>query len=599
MTSKLILSNKAYEVDLNNLNSTQNDTEASSIFGYSSLMEPSESKTSTAPLKNYKCSRFIDHFKSKEVESSHDYDLTDDFSLRKKGKNRTILANKSRLNSKLTSVEEEDLIKDIEIDITEKESNDSLIGKSAFFKDSVMIPQATNHKTLIQSKHSIAEDSEFIETLSLQLFSETDLSNAILIYKQSTARHKSEIESAFLQSISLILNSANGIEILKAFCFEILNDDESRLISFISQFDFKSLALTSSYQSVIEIIKFLTEINNIYCDNIYESLNSEATWLGLIPSKYGKNLVEVILSNFYRNEASKHSILFHVIHSNFTFFSKSNYTTFVVQKYIINYHSKQALVLVENCFDDLIINRNGIFVIITALKSYRKDKVSRLLSKIFSVAEALCKGIYTSTMMEFVFKSFPQFGVDFVNLKLEHTLGKIFLIILIIDIIKDSYGNFIIQKLLHMLSQNHKLKLLNEIERVIPLIGKKNIQSKWKGIISQHMKSDNTKSLTSIKDSLSNNRISSNNERLVTLNQAGYDGTSHFPYQTSQLSQYNLGLSSLTSGNSLSSNQQTYYQPFGRIFSTYPTSLNGPYIQAKILNGMIVPMIVSMSTTNY
>lgn len=428
MTSKIVLSRKASEADRNNLNSTQHDSEeSSSLIGYSEFIETSEGKTLTAPLKNYKCSRFIDHFKSKEVESGCDYGIIEDFSLRNKSKYKTIMNDKSKLNSKLTSVEEEE---DFILEVVEKESNNSINnesikiskkGKMAFGSNDEVLKQPS----MIYGPKKVETHSETKETLSLQILSEQDFLSAILKYKEASEHEKSEIDKAFLNSISLLLSSGKGVKIIKAYFYKLYEVDEKRLLYFVSQFDFKSFALTSSYQSIIDIIKFMTETDNKLYDIIYEMLNSESTWMCLIPNKYGKNLVEGILTNFYRNEIYKHSILFQVIHSNFTQYSKSNYTTFVVQKYISNYQTRQALALVEKCFDDLLSNRNGIFVIISSLKSFKIEKVSRLLSKIFGHVEHLCKGIYTSTMMEFVFKTFPQFGVDFVNLKIDLTLGKI------------------------------------------------------------------------------------------------------------------------------------------------------------------------------
>lgn len=41
--------------------------------------------------------------------------------------------------------------------------------------------------------------------------------------------------------------------------------------------------------------------------------------------------------------------------------------------------------------------------------------------------------------------------------------------------------------MLYLLKGQPKIKLLNELEKVIPLINKRNIQNKWLGILTQHM----------------------------------------------------------------------------------------------------------------
>lgn len=416
MASKFKLSYTS-ENDFNNLNSTQNDSESSSVNA--NILESSVSTNLTAPLKNYKSSRFIDHFNSKEAELSHS---SENHHLRNDIKCLTT-TEKSKHYSDLSSVKEEDDCK--------KESSDSLaicvnITRTNYYENNNEPQNSLKTNPKMFPGLTMVQDFNTIDTTSLQSFSENQLRAALSIYKQSPENRKDEIEKAYLNSANYLLGSSAGSNLLKEFCSKLMNadNDDCRLRSFVAQMDFKTSALTSNYQNIIEIINFLGEANDKYMDIVYQKLNTVKTWLELIPNKYGKNVVEEILTNYYIYKEYKHFTLFEVIHSNFIEFSKSNYTTFVVQKYIVNYHTNQAFDLVESYMEDLLNNRNGIFVILTSLKSFKKEKVSGLLSKIFFKVETLCKGVYTSTMMEFVFKTFPQFRVDFINQKLEYTLGS-------------------------------------------------------------------------------------------------------------------------------------------------------------------------------
>lgn len=55
-----------------------------------------------------------------------------------------------------------------------------------------------------------------------------------------------------------------------------------------------------------------------------------------------------------------------------------------------------------------------------------------------------------------------------------------------IEIMEDSYGNFIIQKLLYQVDSMQKANLLEEIKSIIPNLQKKNVQKKWSSIVEEH-----------------------------------------------------------------------------------------------------------------
>lgn len=431
MASKLVLKCIVNTTDLETLNSTNQDSENSFMMNFSGIVG-----NNTAPLKNYTRSRFSDHFKLKDSENvPDDGKVFVDFEVRKKEKNRTILTSKSKLISKLTSIEEieDDLASNTifkQNKINKKEKKDTRTKTRLICKKSIRLRRLKHQP----SKHVIKRTTrKFILNIQLNLnesastqqssFSIFQLAEAINRYEQSSAKQRIETEKMLINSINNLLVTQDGTSLIKAVYPLIKKNSSTRNI--ITAIDFKTNALSGNYHNIIEIINLIYETDTADGDLLYQQINSEDIWEALISSKNGKNVIETLMSNFFKNNPSCHSKLFSVIHSNFLNFSKSNYTTFVVQKYISIFRSGEAFSLVQLNFDALISNRNGIFVIISALKSFKKEKLSLLLDMIMDKVEILSKGIYTSTMIEFVFKTFPQFCVDFTNSKLAYLIGKI------------------------------------------------------------------------------------------------------------------------------------------------------------------------------
>ena len=173
----------------------------------------------------------------------------------------------------------------------------------------------------------------------------------------------------------------------------------------------------------------------------------------------------------------------------------------------------------------------------------------------------------------------------------------------------DSYGNFIIQKLLCLLNNNDKLILLNEIERVIPSLDKKHIQVKWKEIVSQHRFSvgqtlninDTIKNIEPAKkiksskyDSLNCANKIYNRDDLMNLNRRDVP-RNLFEAQAKpvHLNQYNARPYIITPHEDSKYSQGCFYLHNGQhIFMSNP--YRGSYVQTKPFNSMSVPVIVSV-----
>lgn len=427
MASKLILHYKANNTDLETLNSTSHDSENSNLISFSGL-----ASNKTAPLKNYTRSRFADHFKVKDTEVVPEEEEFLEFEDRKKEKNRTILTFKSGLITKLSSVEEAENEKAtdnlFELNSSDEDSKPSRLLLKLKHRKPKLVRILKHKFSKCIYKRMKRENRPSASMLEKPLFdkrvsSTKEITEAINKYEQSPSKIKEEIEAMIIASIDYILSSQEGTNLFKLF-YSLTKQKSTSKPNFIAQIDFKSHVLFGNYQNIIEIINHINETDPVDSDIVYQKFNSEETWVALISSKNGKNVVETLMANLNKGNPSSHSKLFSVIHSNFLNFSKSNYTTFVVQKYISLFRTGEAFSLVQSNFEALINNRNGIFVTISALKAYKKDKLSRLLDMIMEKVEVLSKGIYTSTMIEFVFRTFPQFCIDFANKKLTYLIGK-------------------------------------------------------------------------------------------------------------------------------------------------------------------------------
>lgn len=172
---------------------------------------------------------------------------------------------------------------------------------------------------------------------------------------------------------------------------------------------------------------------------------------------------------------------------------------------------------------------------------------------------------------------------------------------------KDSYGNFIIQKLLYMLNETQKLSLLNEIERVIPKLGKKNIQTKWRRIIEQHqdlnaeapMKNtilnDNSHfKVKNIEDCRSTLSPLHQNQHIKLISNQSSVHSNYLPKQTSHNMQYNAWSPNLVS-DARNNSYQAFYWPYGQIYSMSNPNASYDSAYAKSsTNRILVPVIMSI-----
>lgn len=143
-----------------------------------------------------------------------------------------------------------------------------------------------------------------------------------------------------------------------------------------------------------------------------------------------------------------------------------------------------------------------------------------------------------------------------------------------------------------MLNTTHRKKLIEEIERVIPMIGKKNIQSKWKAILSQHMKCDDDKIISSNINSYHGRQPDMTGRPVF---QSTYND-SYYHYQNLNIGQLNHNQVNLVPCNNIGINHQVHFQPYCPFYSISNTNTNVNVVFDKQANlqRIVAPVIVNM-----
>lgn len=196
------------------------------------------------------------------------------------------------------------------------------------------------------------------------------------------------------------------------------------------------LCLSSNYKFFIEFLDKLKKYDKKLIQEIFSLINHTKNWKILILDKNGKNIVEYFVSNFCPEENTGISSdtqlkslslnkLSKVIDSNIIEYSKGNFSTFATQAFIQKtknvstaYSILENIQLIASC-------RNGVFTVISALKSYTGDILYLLLDKIIQLSEIFAKDMYSSTLIEFIFKNFTAYCIPkFILNKGSHFLGK-------------------------------------------------------------------------------------------------------------------------------------------------------------------------------
>lgn len=238
----------------------------------------------------------------------------------------------------------------------------------------------------------------------------------------SPLRHKESIVDIVAFNFHLIISKKSG-PLFFLETYQICRENRIQL-KLLNNCDMVSSSKSQSFLSLISIVNAVYSISSSDADFVYSKFNDLQIWSSLSRHKHGKNVVENFIKSFYNEENTKHkhSLLIGYILSNFLELGQANYTTFVVQAFIISFKDLKVIELIFLHFNEFCLTRNGVFLIIAALKTCQNTKI---LDLILSKSEKLCSGQYTSTLMEYVFKTYTEYAASrFVHTKLAYILSK-------------------------------------------------------------------------------------------------------------------------------------------------------------------------------
>lgn len=237
-----------------------------------------------------------------------------------------------------------------------------------------------------------------------------------------------------------------------------------------------SYSLNISFQ-LLNLIIFIYSVSIDDIEYIYTIFDRQNNWETLIFNKFAKNYVEFFIKSklFVKNPLLFKS-LFSLLELNFLKYSHLNYSTLCIQFYVEYIQTFSSFIMIREGLVDLANSRNGIFVVISALRGYNDERNQILLDDILSLLEVFCNGTYSSTLMENVFLKYTEYSAKYL---LQYKKEYIF------EIISNSNGNFIIQKLINVMKPCYlKRQLLKEIKSKIHLMSKGNVKRKWMNIIT-------------------------------------------------------------------------------------------------------------------
>ena len=366
----------------------------------------------------------LNHHMNKE-QSSHLNSLSPQLTLSEKAEKmetyKKILSNRTVTSNKFKT-----------LIIKSQTDENKLVSKDLMPKISLDQYMFSNGISTRQSKNSIFENMQEKQTASWTFdqlliiiynpqFQQGFFNELYLINENSL----NELIIIIAKNLYILLTTQLGKSFFISFLVQINHLSNKKAFELVHRIDFISGSTTDTSKEIVDIIMQISKISMELKDLIYSHYNSINIWSLLVSNKYGKNIVEFFLKDYYSKEQSKHKLLFDYLDYNFIEFSKANYTTFVIQTYVQYNSTKSALKKIFDNIEILSSCRNGIFVIIAGIKGYKNEDLYLLINKIMSYSEFLCNDVYASTLMEFIFKTHTNYSCElFIKTKLNFLLGK-------------------------------------------------------------------------------------------------------------------------------------------------------------------------------
>ena len=229
---------------------------------------------------------------------------------------------------------------------------------------------------------------------------------------------------------------------------------------------------TYPIQGIIEFIGSKTEKNII--------INSIKNYVNILAyDPYGCHVLEKIISFF---EEDLISFIYNFILNNFLDLSYNSNGICIVKKMITlvhkhKFHEEIKKIIEENSMN-LIKHSYGNYVFQILINHWDEDEVIQLLYLFKDKLSLLSMEKYSSNVMERWIEKSEKILNYFINEIIQN--GKIG------EIMKNNYGNYVIQKALKISKGENEKRLVNEVINNLYKLNDKKLIEKWKNIIFPH-----------------------------------------------------------------------------------------------------------------
>ena len=278
----------------------------------------------------------------------------------------------------------------------------------------------------------------------------------------------------------LLLDPYANYFCLKLFCF--LNENDR--ISFLSLI-VKNISIFSTNKIATYPIQYIvTHLNSkTEMQIIIHQMNKNLMKLAL--DIYGTHVIEKILISFDKELCNE---IFNFITENFIFLSNHVNGLCLVKKILIiqyqnNSYSNLKEIIINKC-SELIENPYGNYALQIVIDNWNNNDLFDIFKQFFGHLTELSSMKYASNVIERFIEKNEEFLNEYI-LEIcvkKNTIGTL---------IKNSFGNYVIQTALKYSKGKFKIILINSIENNINFLNDKKLIHKWKNIISSNLIDDN------------------------------------------------------------------------------------------------------------
>jgi hypothetical protein len=350
-----------------------------------------------------------------------------------------------------------------------------------------LIPQGTNMQIeiLLYELNCILSKKEKIDYFTYTNKIKGNIINIIKTHKGSKLfqNNVKSFSSEIIHQIFLEISSSLIELIIDPYAnyfikkfYNYLNEkDKIDFLLFISDYFIKlSTNIIGTYpiQGIIELITSKNE-KKIIINAIKDSL------IELSYDKFGTHILEKIISCF-ENEYIE--FIFDFVEKNFLLLSNHINGICIVKKIVSyknkkDFHEKIKKIINDNAIN-LIQHPYGNYVIQTLIDYWEIDEILLITSNFKNKFTFLSNLKYSSNVVEKLMEKSEIILKEYINEICKD--GKIS------EIMKNNFGNYVIQKALKISVNDDKKKLIDEVSKNIIKINDKKLMLKWKSILEHY-----------------------------------------------------------------------------------------------------------------